>query len=138
MLAVLIVATIAWVGDLCFRRVHFLDLSRRCRAQAEHYADAERREVDAVAEVARVEREIAKADPPASGSGKSAWRAYREYLSSLQAKLKGARAWLDEYERCRAVRRQFERLAAKYERASRYPWLTVNPDPPDTDAFMRE
>jgi cell division protein FtsB len=125
MLAVLIVAVIAWLGVLGWRRAQFLELSQHFRDQAATYREARQREADAIAEVAKLEREAASARPPAAGAAKSAWRAHRDNLSDLQAKLKIARAWLDQYERYDAVRRYSERLAAKYQRAAARPWLSV-------------
>jgi hypothetical protein len=51
--------------------------------------------------------------------------AYREYLSDLQTKVAIAKARLDTHERYGAVRRYFERLAARYERAAIRPWRGV-------------
>ena len=68
---------------------------------------------------------IRRLRPPAAGSDEGAWSAYREYLSDLQSKVTIAKAWLDDYERYGAVRRYFERLAARYERAAIRPWRGV-------------
>jgi hypothetical protein len=128
MLTVVIVAAIAWVCVLSSRRAHFLKFSQHCRGLAAFYARAESQNVDAVAQVADVEREVTSARPPAAGSDERAWSAYREYLSDLQTKLTIAKARLDEHERYGAVRRSFERLAAKYERAAINPWRSVEAD----------
>ena len=125
MLAVLIVAVIAWLGVMGWRRAQFLRLSRHFREQAARYAHAESRHVDSVAQVATVEREIASAEPPGPRADNWAWRAYREYVADLQAKLNVVRASLDELDRYRAVRRYSERLAAKYERAALTPWIDI-------------
>jgi hypothetical protein len=115
MLAVLIVAVIAWLGVMGWRRAQFLRLSRYFREQAALYAQAESEHVDSVAQVATVEREIASAEAPGPRADSRAWRAYREYV----------RASLDELDRYRVVRRNSERLAAKYERAALTPWIGI-------------
>jgi hypothetical protein len=126
MLAVLIVAVIAWLGVMGLRRAQFLRLSQHFREQAAVYAEAENEHVASVADVATVEREIASAEPPGPRADRRAWRAYREYLADLRAKLNVVRASLDELDRIRAVRRYSERLAAKYERASLTPWIGID------------
>ncbi len=123
MLAVLFVAVGTWVGVLGWRRVQFLEQSRRCRQQAAYYAQHESQNVDAFAQIANIAHDVASAEPPAAGSHDGAWRAYRKYVSDLHAKVGIAKARLDDYERRRAVRRYLERLAAKYERAAMRPWL---------------
>jgi hypothetical protein len=125
MLAVLIVAVIAWLGVMGWRRAQFLRLSRYFREQAGAYAQAENEHVASVADVASVEREIANAEPPGPRADRRAWRAYGEYLADLRAKLNVVRASLDEVDRYRAVRRYSERLAAKYERAALTPWIGI-------------
>ena len=128
MLTVVIVAVIAWVCILSSRRTHFIKFSQHCRELAALYAQAESQSVDAVAQVADVEREVTRARPPAAGSDERAWSAYREYLSDLQTKVTIAKARLDEHERFVAVRRSFERLAARYERAAISPCRSVEAD----------
>jgi hypothetical protein len=125
MLAVLIVAVIAWLGVMGWRSAQFLRRSQHLRGQAALYAEAEREHVDSVAQVATVEREIASAEPPGPRADSRAWRAYREYVGDLQAKLNVVRASIDEIDRIRAVRRYSERLAAKYERAALTPWIGI-------------
>jgi hypothetical protein len=41
--------------------------------------------------------------------------------------------WIGEQERQRRRVEHFDRLRLKYERAARYPWLPVAPDPPPPD-----
>ncbi len=126
MLAVLIIAVIAWGGVLGWRRAEFQELSRHLREQAARYAQAERQHVDAVALVAGLERAIASAKPPAAGSDDGAWSAHREYVSDLQRMVKIAKARLDAYGGYRALHRHSERLAATYERAAMRPWLGID------------
>jgi hypothetical protein len=125
MLAVLIVAVIVWLGVMGWKRAQYLRLSRHLREQAAVYAKAEREHVDSVAQVATVEREIASAEPPGPRADSRAWRASREYVADLRAKLNVVRASLDELDRYRAVRRYSVRLAAKYERAAMTPWIDI-------------
>ena len=71
MLTVVIVAVIAWVCVLSSRRTHFIKFSQHGREQAPLYARAESQNVDAVAQVADLEREVTSALPPAAGSDKA-------------------------------------------------------------------
>jgi uncharacterized protein YerC len=125
MLAVLIVAVIAWLGVMGWRRAQFLRLAQHLREQAAVYAQAESEHVASVAQVATVEREIASAEPPGPRADSRAWRAYRDYVADLRAKLNVVRASLDELDRYRAVCRYSERLAAKYELAAMTPWIDI-------------
>jgi hypothetical protein len=131
MLVALAVAMIVWVGVLGWRRAPYLKLARYFRQHASRYAQAEALHADAIAEVANVELEIAGAEPPSARADDGAWRAYRCYLSALQAKLMVARAALDEYEKYRAVRRYAERLAVQHERAAMRPWVGIPAEAPD-------
>jgi hypothetical protein len=126
MLAVLVVAVIAWVGVLSWRRARFLELSRRYRKQAAIYAGEASHYVDAVALVADLERAVASAEPPAAGSEIGAFNAYREYIADLQRRVTGANYVLDAYGGYCALRRHCERLSAKYERAAMRPWVGVD------------
>jgi hypothetical protein len=130
MLAVLVVSVIAWVGVLCWRRAHFLELSRRYREQAIIYAAAANQRIDAVALVADLERAAATAEPPAPGSDDGAWSAYREYIADLQRMIRIADARLDEYGGYLALRRHCEGLSAKYGRAATRPWIGVEAERP--------
>ncbi len=107
-----------------------MELARRFRAHSEYYAQKESLQLDSIGDVERLEREVAATVPPAAGADGGARWLYREHVSDLRARLKSARARLDEYERQRAVRRFLERVAAKYERAANMPWLRVEADPP--------
>ena len=55
--------------------------------------------------------------------------------SAVFAKRAAAWSWTEITEargrRRPGMREHFQRLADKYERAARYPWLTVSPDPPE-------
>jgi hypothetical protein len=95
MLAVLVFAVIAWVGVLCWRRAHFLELSRRYREQATIYAEWVSQHVDAVSLVADLERVVAGAEPPVAGSEIGAFNAYREYIADLQRRIRIANSELD-------------------------------------------
>jgi hypothetical protein len=131
MLVVLAVAMIAWVGVLGWRRAELLAISRYFHEQASRYAEAAALHADAIAEVTNVELEIARAEPPSARADGGAWRAYRDYLSDLQTKVKVARASLDEYEEYRALHGDARRLAAYYKRAAMRPWAGISSEAPD-------
>jgi hypothetical protein len=131
MLVVLAVAMIVWGGVLGWRRAELLSIARYFREQASRYAEAEALHADAIANVTNVELEIAVAEPPSARADGGAWRAYRDYLSDLETKVRVARASLDEYEKYRALHRDAKRLAAYYERADMRPWVGTLAKAPD-------
>jgi uncharacterized membrane protein YcjF (UPF0283 family) len=133
MFAVLVVAVIAWVGVLCRRRVHFLELSRRYREQAIIYAAAASHHIDAVALVAHLKHSAATAKPPTPSSDHRAWSAYRKHITDLQRMIRIADARLDEYGGYLALRRHCERLSAKYGRAAMRPWIGVEAETPGVE-----
>ncbi len=123
MLIILAVAMLASVGVLGWKKAQFLALARYFREHASRYAQAEALHAGAIAEITNVELEIAGAEPPSARADDFAWRAYRRYLSDLQAKVKVAKSSLDAYDRYRALHRYAERLAAEYEHAATRPWI---------------
>jgi hypothetical protein len=131
MFVILAVAMLGSVGVLGWRRAQFLALAKYFRDHATYYARAEAQHALAVAEIAKVEHEVAEAKPPSVGSDDGARRAYMDYLSSLKTKVKIARSSLDVYERYHAIHRYANRLAAKYERAATRPWVGVAAGAPD-------
>jgi hypothetical protein len=133
MLAVLVVALIAWVVVLNWRRARFLELSRRYREQATIYARWASEHVDAIALVADLERVVAGAEPPAAGSEIGAFNAYREYIADLQRRMRIANSELDAYGGYCALRRHCERLSAKYGRAAMRPWIGVEAEIPGVE-----
>jgi hypothetical protein len=130
MLVVAVVAAIAWIGVMYWRRGQLLELSLHFHKLSKTYAELESLQRDPIGDIEKLEREVAAAAPPPAGSDAGARWLYREHVSELRSKLTHARDRLDEYERHHAVRRFLERVAAKYERAANMPWLRVEADPP--------
>jgi hypothetical protein len=109
MMVVVAIVAIGLFGSIEYLRLSRVARMHRFRARV-HFASSLNH--------SRVSRSfLEQAEPPPVGSGNS------EAIPGLRrvAALEGALAG------------HYSRLTAKYERAARYPWLPVAPDPPEPE-----
>jgi hypothetical protein len=127
MVAVLVFAVIAWVGVLVWRSDRYLDRAGRFRKESLNYAALEQMRQQDIARIAALERE-AGALERGDASEQSVASGIRRVVALERSKLEMEdRLVRSSYG---ALRLHYESLAAKYERAARYPWFSVEPDPP--------
>lgn len=141
MAIVALTALTAWGGLMAQRSTHSSKLARRYRVHEALSAHCERREKrgadhyessvsDARQRIADVERDPAQVDELAKIDYERLASQIRTTMGLSIDMLQSKRKNLARYSE---LRRRNSDLASKYERAARYPWLPVAPDPPERE-----